>query len=327
MRVRGRFAPSPTGGLHLGSALAALLSWLSVRSQNGTYIWRIEDIDGPRIVPGASEQQMEEARWLGLEWDEGPDVGGPHQPYNQSERNQQYEAALRQLATSERLFPCSQSRKDLRELASAPHGTSGLPAYPKELRPETLDADWYDLHSQSRAGTSALRFLVSDNQTVFEDLVMNHQSEFVAQSVGDFVLKRRDGVYAYQLAVVVDDIEMGITEVVRGADLLDSTARQIQLIEALGGAVPLYAHVPLIVDSTGEKLSKRNQDISISQLRKLGISPNSIIGWLAHSVGIVDEEIPFPPQDLVAQFAWDRVRSENILAPTDLVARLQHLAN
>ena len=326
-RHRGRFAPSPTGGLHLGSALAALVAWLSVRSKGGVYIWRIEDIDRPRVIQGAAEQQMDDARWLGLDWDEGPDCGGPNTPYSQSERSDDYEAALAALADAERLFPCKISRKDLRELASAPHGSNGQPPYPKELRPADLEENWFDTYHKSENPNAALRFLVSDRPVAFNDVVMGDVTENVAEKTGDFVLKRRDGVYAYQLAVVVDDIEMGITEVVRGADLLDSTARQIQLLRALGDRIPIYAHLPLVVNENGDKLSKRNEALTLAELREAGVQPEAIVGWLAQAVGLANSSRPIHPHELVDSFVWERVQPEPIIVPGNLVEQLRTLSS
>ena len=324
--VRGRFAPSPTGGLHLGSALVALAAWLSVRSQGGTYLWRLEDLDGPRVVPGTAEAQLEEARWLGLDWDEGPEIGGPHAPYRQSERSGRYEDALAQLAEAGRLFPCRRSRKDLRALATAPHGHEGLPPYPASLRPDHLAPDWFVRHSAAAHPDAALRFRVADGPVTFTDRVQGAVTEDVAAKVGDFVLKRRDSVYAYQLAVVVDDLEMGVTEVVRGADLLDSTARQIQLIEALGGTPPAYAHVPLLVNAGGEKLSKRNDALTLTAIREAGIPSEAIVGWLAHALGQLDTPRGVSPSDLITRFDWARVPAAPITISDDLPTVLRALA-
>lgn len=324
---RGRFAPSPTGGLHLGSALVALVAWLSVRARGGRFVWRLEDIDGPRVVQGAAEEQMNEALWLGLDWDEGPDAGGPHAPYEQGARRAHYEDALERLAEADHLFPCRLSRKDLRGLASAPHGRDGQPPYPKELRPTTLQENWFEMHRASGNQEAALRFLVNDRHVAFNDVVMGAVTENVAETTGDFVLKRLDGVYAYQLAVVVDDIEMGITEVVRGADLLDSTARQIQLIAALGGRIPTYAHLPLVINESGDKLSKRNEALTLTELRVAGVRPVAIVGWLAHAVGLANTSQPIHPHELIDSFVWDRVSSEPILAPYNLVELLCTLSS
>lgn len=319
----GRFAPSPTGDLHVGSALAALAAWASARAAGGRFVYRIEDLDAPRAVPGASERQTEDARWLGLDWDEGPDVGGSHGPYRQSERGGVYEAALRQLADDGRIFPCRVSRKDLQELASAPHGEPGLPPYPAALRPDSVPAGWFG--ALGPRPDCALRFRVDDGPVAFDDRVVGRVVEDVRQSVGDFVLKRRDGVYAYQLAVVVDDLAMGVTEVTRGMDLLDSTARQILLVRALGGAVPTYAHVPLLVNADGEKLSKRDGALGVRALREAGVRPEALVGWLAWALGQTERPEPRTPAETAAAFGWGRVRPAPVAVPDDLAARLRTL--
>ena len=321
-RPVGRFAPSPTGGLHLGSALVALGAWLSVRSRGGRFVWRVEDLDGPRAVPGAEAAQIADARWLGLDWDEGPEIGGPHAPYRQSERGAHYEAALGTLAEAGRLFPCRRSRKDLQALATAPHGRGGLPPYPVTLRPKHLPPDWFDTYRTTERPDAALRFRVSERGVAFDDRVQGRIIENVAAEVGDFVLKRRDGVYAYQLAVVVDDLLMGVTEVVRGADLLDSAARQLQLIDALGGTPPAYAHLPLVVNAQGKKLSKRDGVADLSGLRDRGVAPEALVGWLAHATGLLDAPRAVTPAALVAAFSWERIRSEPITVPDDLPGTL-----
>jgi glutamyl-tRNA synthetase len=322
--VVGRFAPSPTGDLHLGSALAALAAWASVRSRGGRFIWRVEDLDGPRAVAGAAEGQIEDARWLGLDWDEGPGFPkgerGSHGPYRQSARGDLYEAALARLADAGRLFPCSLSRRDLRELASAPHGSAGLPPYPAALRPTTLAPDWFGALGED--ADCALRFRVDDGPVTFDDRVAGRVEEDVRQSVGDFVLKRRDGVYAYQLAVVVDDLAMGVTEVVRGHDLLDSTARQMLLIRALGGDVPAYAHVPLLVAADGEKLSKRTDALGVRALAEAGVHPEALVGWLAGALGQPGDDAPRTPAEVAAAWDWRRVRPDPVLVPDDLAERL-----
>lgn len=321
--VRGRFAPSPTGGLHLGSALVLLAAWLSVRAQRGRLVWRVEDLDGPRVVPGAAEGQLAEARWLGLDWDEGPGTDGPFAPYRQSERSAHYEAALARLAETGHLFPCRRSRKDLLGLATAPHGREGLPPYPAALRPGRLAPDWFATYHAAPRPDAALRFRVDDAPVPFDDRVQGRITENVAAEVGDFVLKRRDGVYAYQLAVVVDDLAMGITEVARGADLLDSTARQVQLIRALGGEPPVYAHLPLVVNAAGEKLSKRDGALALTALRAGGVRTEAVVGWLAWALGQRDTPAAVTPRALVAAFLWGRVPAAPIVVPDDLAARLR----
>ncbi len=317
MSVRGRYAPSPTGMIHVGNARTALAAWLSARSRGGAFVWRLEDLDLPRVVPGMAEAQMEDLSWLGLDWDEGPDVGGPFAPYAQSQRSAIYEEALRRLAAAGRLFPCRLSRKDLQAMASAPHGAEEAP-YPASLRPRGLAPGWFE-----EIRDAAIRFRVDERPVSFVDRVQGPITERVDLAVGDFVLKRRDGLWAYQLAVVVDDLAMEIDDVVRGADLLASTARQIQLIEALGGRPPAYAHVPLMVNARGEKLSKRDQGLTLRSLREAGVAPRAVVGYLAFSLGLLDRPEPCRPADLVPTFAWERIGRADWVLPEDLAGELR----
>lgn len=342
-RVRGRWAPTPSGLLHVGSARTALVTWLSVRAQGGTLVWRLEDLDPPRTVPGTAEAALEDLAWLGLDWDEGPDRGGAHGPYCQSERGAVYEAALAHLAAAGRLFPCRRSRKDLQELAVAPHdlpppesegvrelAADGTP-YPAAWRPQDLPADWYrpfaDPTNRSptrpRRRDAALRFVVEEGEVVFDDAVYGPCRQNVARQVGDVVLKRRDGLYAYQLAVVVDDLAMGISEVVRGVDLLASTPRQIQLIEALGGQVPRYAHLPLVLNREGEKLSKRDGALTLRALRAAGVRPEALVGYLAHSLGLRERPRALSPKELLEGFSFERIVRQDWRLPGDLAGELR----
>ncbi len=258
-----------------------------------------------------AEAAEEDLRWLGLDWDEGPDpVGGPCAPYIQSQRADLYEAALECLAESGRLFPCRVSRADLANLATAPHGRDGTPPYPASLRPKNLEPGWFEAMRANPKPDAALRFRVDSEPVSFVDRICGPITERVDQTVGDFVLKRRDGVYAYQLAVVVDDLAMGITEVVRGRDLLESTARQVQLIQALGGSVPEYAHLPLVVNAEGEKLSKRDDGMRLRTLRDRGVSPEVVVGDLSFSLGLLDRPEPCRVEELVAVFRWEKVPRE-----------------
>lgn len=324
--VRGRWAPSPTGLLHIGNARTALAAWMSVRQQRGTFVWRLEDIDGPRTVAGMAEAGAEDLAWLGLDWDEDPDRGGPYAPYAQSQRSQVYEAALRVLAGSRRLFPCRLSRRDLAGIASAPHAAEDRDVddqespYPAHARPRQLEDRWYD---ELPAGEAALRFRVDEAPVRFVDRIHGEMQERVDRSVGDFVLKRRDGLYAYQLAVVVDDWTMQIDEVVRGADLLSSTARQIQLLEALGARRPVYAHVPLVTAADGSKLSKRDASITLRALRARGVAAERIAGYLAWSLGILDRPVAARPRELVREFSWSRIGPADWRLPEDLEAALR----
>lgn len=323
-RPRGRLAPSPTGLVHLGNARTALAAWLSVRSTYGTLVWRLEDLDCARVVPGLAEAAEEDLGWLGLDWDEGPRLGGPCGPYSQSERIARYERALDRLLAAGRIFPCELSRKDLEGIASAPHGREhrGAPPIP---RPRHLPKRWLEDLRRGGGHAIAVRFAVERRQLVFEDRVFGTLQECVAETTGDFVVRRRDGVFAYQLAVVVDDIEMAIDEVVRGADLLDSTARQIELIEALGAVRPTYAHVALVRNWRGEKISKRDGGLTLRSLRNAGIAPSQVVGYLAWSLGLLDRPTPCTPGELLRRFSWSAVRREDLVVPADVESLLARI--
>lgn len=305
--------------MHVGNARTALVAWLSARHGNGRFVWRLEDLDTPRVMPGMAEAAVEDLLWLGIDWDEGPARGGAFGPYAQSERFDLYEEALRVLLGQKRIFPCSYSRKDLQSLASAPHGTEGQTPYPVELRPANLAAGWFDALHASDNPYASIRFKVAPGVVCFEDALQGTVCQDVLGEVGDFVVKRRDGMYAYQLAVVVDDIAMEITEVVRGMDLLFSTARQIQLIQALGGIVPHYAHVPLVRNVNGEKLSKRDNGLTLRALREAGVHPEQLVGYLAYSLGLIESARPLPAQALIEIFDWQRISNQDWVLPADLV--------
>jgi len=318
---RGRLAPSPTGLVHLGNARTALVAWLSVRSRGGGLVYRLENLDRARVVPGLAEAAIEDLSWLGLDWDEGGGHGGPFTPYEQSERTALYEAALDRLAAAGRLFPCSRSRRDLDGIASAPHGGTGA-AYPRELRPRAVERDWLGDVRAARGDAAAVRFAVADGDVAFVDRVLGEMHENVAEQVGDFVVRRRDGVLAYQLAVVVDDIAMAIDDVVRGADLVDSTARQIQLIDALGGVRPRYAHVPLVVNAAGEKLSKRDGATTLRSLRDAGVRAEQVCGYLAFSLGMLERPLGVRPTELVSTFSWAALDRSTLTLPADVAGSL-----
>jgi glutamyl-tRNA synthetase len=316
---RGRYAPSPTGELHLGNARTALVAWLAARAMGGSFVMRIEDLDPPRVVVGAEARILDDLRWLGLEWDEGPDVGGPHAPYRQSERSERYREALARLAAAGRLYACDCTRSQLRGALSAPHGGEG-PPYPGFCREKKLPIDLeVDVPPGGRA--PALRFRVEEAvEVVFEDAVAGTVRQQVAREVGDFIVRRSDGLFPYQLAVTVDDGLMEIEEVVRGADLLDSTARQILLQEALGYPRPAYAHVPLVLAATGERLAKRDRPATIRAIRDARVPPEALVGELARSLGLAPNAAPVRADDLVANFAWERLSRQSWRAPEHLAA-------
>jgi len=282
---RGRFAPSPTGDLHLGSLATALIAWLRARQHHGRLVLRVEDIDTPRVVATSEPGQLADLRWLGLDWDEGPDVGGAVGPYRQSERTGLYEAALARLAEQGATYLCDCSRRDIAGIASAPHAGEEGPRYPGTCRS-------FGMRSRVWKRPPAIRLAVPEREVRFIDLFQGPRRQQVAQEVGDFVLKRGDGVYAYQLAVVVDDLAMRITEVVRGADLLDSTARQMLLAEMLGGRAPRFAHVPLIAAADGSRLQKRSPAHTLAGARAAGVSPDALLARLAQMLHLLDDPLP-----------------------------------
>lgn len=315
---RGRFAPTPSGELHIGNARTALLAWLHMRSVGGHIVFRLEDIDVARSRREFAERIMLDLRWLGLDWDEGPDIGGPHAPYEQSKRGELYAEALSLLERAGRVYPCYCSRAELAAIASAPHGlASEGPAYPGTCR--TLDKRQREVRSLRKQ--PSLRFAVDERRRDIElcDGVMGEQ-RFCAQAGGDFVVKRADGVIAYQLAVVVDDAAMGITDVLRGADLLDSTPRQWLLYEALDYQPPQFAHAPLVAGTDGERLSKRHGSISIASLRRAGVSRQRIVGYLAYTCGLIGQPESLEAAELIAAFDLSRIpRTTVVLEPRFLI--------
>lgn len=303
---RGRYAPSPSGYLHIGNAFTALMAWLQTRQAGGVFVLRMEDIDAARCRPEYAKAIMDDLRWLGLDWDEGPDTGGPHGPYVQSERISLYSAALRRLQDVGKLYPCTCTRAQLKAIASAPHGIgSEGPSYPGICRGKRLDA-------ATLTDRYALRFMLPDEPVAFLDGVFGERV-FPAGSGGDFVVKRSDSLFAYQLAVAVDDAEMGITDVLRGEDLLDSTPRQIFLLRALGHPVPRYAHVPLLVGEDGHRLAKRHGSVTLRELRQLGVDSRRLAGCLAHWAGLIDRPEPLTPRELVPLFSLSGIRTSAIV--------------
>ncbi len=295
---RGRYAPSPTGDLHLGNASTALLAWLSVRARGGAFVIRMEDLDGPRVVPGAAERILEDLAWLGLDWDEGPDVGGPGAPYEQSLRTSLYRDAFERLRVEGRVYPCFCSRKDIASAASAPQEPGDEVRYPGFCR--ALDpAEAARRIESGRAHAWRFRVEGKDAPT-FDDLVRG-RCDGVAP--GDFVVRRADGTPAYQLAVVVDDAAMAITEVVRGDDLLPSAARQLLLYRALGLDPPAFGHVPLLLGPDGVRLSKRHAGTAIRELREAGLAAERIVGRLAQLLGLRPAPVPVHPSGLAASFS------------------------
>ena len=304
MEVRGRFAPSPSGRMHLGNLMAALLAWLDVRSQGGTMVLRIEDLDPERCTAEKAAVLMDDLRWLGLDWDEG----GLTPEYMQSCRSEIYAAAFERLTERGLTYPCYCSRAE-RLAVSAPHRSDGTVVYSgkcSNLREEERTA------FEASGRKPAWRVRVPDEMWRILDTNMGYYEENLRRDCGDFIIRRSDGVWAYQLAVVVDDALMGINRVVRGSDLLSSSPRQAWLHTALGYEPPTFSHIPLLTDASGRRLSKRDADLDLSVLREK-YDPRELTGRLAVSAGLLEEYRPLWPEELIRDFSWDKVPQKDIV--------------
>ncbi len=300
--MTGRFAPSPSGRMHLGNVLAALLAWLSVRSMGGTMVLRIEDLDPARCRAEYAEQLKRDLLWLGLDWDV--------EQTPQSRRTDAYRAQFDRLQAMGLLYPCYCTRNALLA-ASAPHGSDGQAVYAGTCRYLTPAA-----RAQKRKAPS-YRVLVPDEIVSFTDGLQGKYSENLARDCGDFIVRRADGVYAYQLAVVTDDAEAGVTQVVRGRDLLSSVPRQLYLQRTLGFSHPEYYHVPLLLAADGRRLSKRERDLDLGALRER-FTPQALIGRLAYVLGLRPSPEEVSARELAAEFDWQRVRKENVIMDAPL---------
>jgi glutamyl-tRNA synthetase len=304
----GRLAPSPTGAQHLGNARTYLIAWLSVRSRGGRLVLRIEDLDSPRVKSGADQQAMDDLRWLGLDWDEGP--------IYQAQRLPHYEAALCRLQERELVYPCTCTRSDIEQAASAPHLEHEGPAYPGTCAHRRA-ADVASLAGQP----FAWRFRTRQQASSFEDLYRGPTVVPASQS-GDFVVWKSAGTPAYQLAVVVDDAAAGVTEVVRGDDLVASTPRQLQLYEVLGHQPPRFGHVPLVVGPDGRRLAKRHGDTRLSALRRQKVPAPVVLGLLAWSCGWLPRIEPITPRQLLPHFRMAAIPAIPFVLTGDLLAKI-----
>ena len=302
----GRYAPSPSGRMHLGNLLCCLLAWLSAKSKGGQVLLRIEDLDAARCPRRYADAIVDDLAWLGLAAD------GPQPPVYQSERAAVYQQFYDKLAAKGLVYPCFCSRSQL-HAASAPHRSDGQVVYPGTCRGLTPE----EIAEKARRKAPAWRVRVPDEEIAFVDGHLGPYAENLARDCGDFYLRRADGVFAYQLAVVVDDALMGVTEVVRGADLLSSTPRQLWLYRELGLQAPQFYHLPLLLDHEGRRLSKRDGDQSLENLRAR-YTPQEIVGRLAFACGLQDAPRPAAPQDLVGAFDWARVPRHDIFLPEHL---------
>ena len=331
--MTGRFAPTPSGRMHIGNIYAMLGAWLSARSRGECMMMRIEDVDGPRVVAGADRLMMDDLHWLGLDWD--------GEPMFQSQRAERYEYALECLRPQGVLYPCFCSRADIRA-ASAPNEGDGFTVYPGTCRrllrehPEQVRA------RLTRGDRHSIRIAMPEATVAFTDAVYGPCRYDLARDVGDCVIRRADGLFGYQLVVVVDDLDMGVDDIVRGRDLLRSTALQMWIRRCLleggfepehGGtdscaadrwsarrsaARPAYAHLPLIDNAAGRRLAKRERSLDMGALRARGVRPEQIIGYCAWLLRLRPDPIACPPADLMADFSWTPLRGahdDRILDP------------
>ena len=296
-RPVGRFAPTPSGRMHLGNVFAALLSWLSPKSKGGSWILRMEDLDTLRTRPEYAELLRSDLRWLGLNWDEETEP--------QSARSAVYDKYFEQLREKNLLFPCYCTRSQLHNV-NAPHLSDGTYVYAGTCR---------NLTPQQRAAQKrqpSWRVMVPDREFSLQDLVQGDYRENLLDDCGDFVVRRADGVYVYQLAVTVDDGESGVTEVVRGWDLQSSAPRQMYLQELFGFDHPAYAHIPMLMAPEGRRLSKRDQDLDMGALRNR-LSPEQLIGVLAHAAGLTADASPISAAELATIFDWSKIQGREIV--------------
>ena len=291
--VVGRFAPTPSGRMHLGNVFAALIAWLSVRSRNGEWVLRMEDLDTQRTSDEFAETLRQDLLWLGLNWDRETEP--------QSRRAAVYDKYFEMLRQKELLYPCYCTRSQLHSV-NAPHLSDGTYVYPGTCR---------NLAQAPAGRAPAWRVLVPDRVFTVEDKVQGHYAMNLSTECGDFVVRRADGVYVYQLAVTVDDGEAGVTEVVRGMDLLSSAPRQMYLQTLLGFSQPEYGHVPMLLAPDGRRLSKRDKDLDLGYLRQ-AMTPEELIGILAFSSGLIDRQEAISAKELSVEFTWDKLKKEDI---------------
>ena len=294
--IVGRFAPTPSGRMHLGNVFAALVAWLSVRSRDGSLVLRMEDLDTQRTSAEFADILRDDMRWLGLDWDK--------ETAPQSQRSEAYQTYFERLRDMDLLYPCYCTRSQLHSV-NAPHLSDGTYVYAGTCRNLT------EAQKATFDRKPAWRVQVPDKIWTVNDLCQGTYTENLATDCGDFVVRRADGVYVYQLAVTVDDGEAGVTEVVRGMDLLSSAPRQMYLQELFGFAHPEYGHVPMLLAPDGRRLSKRDKDMDLSFLQE-HTTAEALLGLLGHACGILDKQIPISAQELSAEFTWSKLNRKDI---------------
>lgn len=310
--MAGRFAPSPTGAQHLGNARTYLLAYWSAKQRQERLVFRVEDVDSPRVKPWAVQQSMDDLAWLGLTWDEGPERGGSCGPYLQTQRMSIYQQVLQDMISRNRVYPCCCTRKDIQNAGSAPHFDHEPAIYPGTC------AGWKHGMPLPDEGTYCWRFRSSQRVFEFDDRVLGLQETRPSETLGDFPVTQKNGEPSYQLAVTVDDSMMGITEVVRGNDLVASTFRQLQIFEFLNASPPSYAHVPLVLGADGRRLAKRHGDTRLSTFRSSGVTPQQIVTWAARSTGLIgpDERVVHV-DDVIGRFSWEQLEREDVILADD----------
>lgn len=310
--MAGRFAPSPTGAQHLGNARTYLLAYWSAKQRQERLVFRVEDVDSPRVKPWAVQQSMDDLAWLGLTWDEGPERGGSCGPYLQTQRMSIYQQVLQDMISRNRVYPCCCTRKDIQNAGSAPHFDHEPAIYPGTC------AGWKHGMPLPDEGTYCWRFRSSQRVFEFDDRVLGLQETRPSETLGDFPVTQKNGEPSYQLAVTVDDSMMGITEVVRGNDLVASTFRQLQIFEFLNASPPSYAHVPLVLGADGRRLAKRHGDTRLSTFRSGGVTPQQIVTWAARSTGLIgpDERVVHV-DDVIGRFSWEQLEREDVILADD----------
>ena len=296
--VTGRFAPTPSGRLHLGNLLCCLIAYLSARSQGGRFLLRIEDLDVPRCPKRLSDQCIEDLQFLGFDWDE--------EPLFQSERTDIYQKYFDELTRMGLVYPCFCTRAQL-HAAIAPNLGDHEPVYNRACASLTQD----EIAEQIKSRKPAMRMRVPNETIAFDDGHFGPVCANLQTGSGDYIIRRSDGLFGYQLAVVIDDALSGVTEIVRGRDILFSTPRQIHLQRTLGFDTPGYAHIPLLMDANGRRLAKRDKDLDLTALSKI-MTPEQILGMLAYSAGIIPENKPASLAELVKAFDWKNVKREDI---------------
>ena len=309
----GRFAPTPSGFLHLGNVFCSLLAWLYAKSSGGKIILRIEDLDPQRCSIAKADALAHELEWLGLTWDEGAYVSQNSLNYFQSQRSKIYAHYFEKLLASDMVYPCFCSRGEL-HAAEAPHASDGRVIYSGTCSHLTQD----ERTVKAKIRKPAWRVRTDNKPISFADAHYGIQSFNLAQECGDFIVRRSDGIYAYQLAVTVDDALMGVTQVVRGSDLLSSTPMQIYLYQLFGFTPPAFCHIPLLTEADGRRLSKRDGDLEISQLRERIGSPEPIIGLLAYLAGQIDKPEALKAENLLPIFDKTKIPTHNIVVPKEL---------